>query len=452
MNSPFDVLNNRARWGVAVGDCLASLRELPAESVQCVVTSPPYYGLRDYGTGVWVGGDPACEHKRGRATNRVTEKTKIYNAAANVAHWQKCGRCGATRQDEQIGLEDTPEQYIGRLLEVFREVRRVLRQDGTCWINIGDSYANDTKGKGGADKSTMEGAANLEVMPQKGWRASGLKKKDRIGIPHMLAFALRADGWYWRDEIVWAKPNPMTKSVVDRTTDAHEFLFLFSKQPKYFFDRVAISKRSVRAGQVTGGGKKISAAAAVNQRPRSQHMDKLGAEPVPETRNKRSVWRISSRRYKGAHFATFPPALVEPCILAGTSARGCCQVCGKPWVRETRRTRRPTRPGNDSKVNRASANGDSPYHGQNGSVVGNRDPQRHVTVTETIGWNRQCDCTASEPVGCVVMDPFAGSGTALAVAVEHHRRAFGLELNPEYADLIAERMAKVQPVLISAGE
>ena len=256
---------------IIIGDCLDSLTMMQSGSVQCCVTSPPYFGLRDYG------------------------------------------------HPGQIGLEETPEQYISKLVEVFREVRRVLKNDGTLWLNIGDSYnANrsyqvpSTKGGPKHSDSQAVGGKGSKVH-------EGMKPKDLIGIPWMLAFALRADGWYLRQDIIWSKPNPMPESVTDRCTKSHEYVFLLSKSERYFFDHEAIKEPS--NGWPIGGAKKrgtteYAMTSGKKKTPQQDSHEKLGSDGV--TRNKRSVWIVSTKPYKGAHFATFPPDLITPCIKAGT--------------------------------------------------------------------------------------------------------------------------------------
>ena len=265
---------------VHVGDCLQSLRAMPDQSIHCCVTSPPYFGLRDYG------------------------------------------------MDGQIGLEDTPEAYVARLVEVFREVKRVLRDDGTLWLNIGDSYAGSGKGRN-ADGSHQEGGkqgTNKGTVVGKliKTEAPDCKQKDLIGIPWMLAFALRADGWYLRQDIIWHKPNPMPESVRDRCTKAHEYVFLLSKSERYFFDAEAIKEPAV--SEKPAGNKRHKYADAYAAGTSEEHRTKAGLLALQgvewQTRNRRSVWSVATRPYKGAHFATFPPALIEPCILAGCPEGG----------------------------------------------------------------------------------------------------------------------------------
>ena len=277
---------NEVNFKLLVGDCVESMKALPDQSINCCVTSPPYFGLRDYGV------------------------------------------------DGQIGLEKTPEEYVAKMVEVFREVRRVLRDDGTLWLNIGDSYA----GSGGAGNQYKPGGiAKTGTNAPSTWsaeyktkpvtqRLAGFKSKDLIGIPWMLAFALRSDGWYLRQEIIWHKPNPMPESVKDRCTKAHEQIFLLSKSPRYYFDSEAIKEDAV-GGQ---SGKAASFKREGSKREQTMPGQAYGTH-IPERedvayngekRNRRSVWSVATRPYKGAHFATFPPALIEPCILAGCPADG----------------------------------------------------------------------------------------------------------------------------------
>lgn len=252
------------------GDCIDKLKELPDESVNCVVTSPPYYGLRDYGTGEWVGGDPNCPHRR---TSKYSDKTitghaqeELQGNVGDAIYKTVCPLCGAVRVDRQIGLEETPEEYIERLVAVFHEVKRVLKDDGTLWLNIGDSYwGSGSRGYDFTGKMTeasqiqegSKGTINLSNIPKLVGNYEGIKNKDLIGIPWMLAFALRADGWYLRQDIIWHKPNPMPESVKDRCTKSHEYIFLLSKKPKYYFDYEAIQEEAVCKNDRRGGQGRI---------------------------------------------------------------------------------------------------------------------------------------------------------------------------------------------------
>ena len=301
------------------GNCIETLKTIPDESVDCCITSPPYYGLRDYGTGTWVGGNPNCPHKRlskfseNTATGHAQEE--LIGNVGDAIYKSVCPLCGAVREDKQIGLEETPEQYIENLVNVFREVKRILKPDGTLWVNIGDSYNGNKIGNTEVNKHKT---AVTDSFKKKLW--DGAKCKDLIGIPWLLAFALRSDGWYLRQDIIWHKPNPMPESVKDRCTKSHEYIFLLSKSPKYYFDYEAIQEEAIckddrRAGMghIDYDGK------------RGGNQTSLGQQSfvsISETRNKRDVWSVIPSHYKEAHFATFPEELVTPMILAGCPKDG----------------------------------------------------------------------------------------------------------------------------------
>lgn len=280
---------------ILVGDCVDQLKTLPDGCVDCCVTSPPYYGLRDYGTGKWIGGDPKCPHRRMSkySDNTITghHQPELAGNVGDAIYKTICPLCGAVREDQQIGLEETPEQYIQRLVDVFREVKRVLKDDGTLWVNIGDTYNGKTED-------------------------DDRKPKDLIGIPWMLAFALRSDGWYLRQDIIWAKTNPMPESVKDRCTKSHEYVFLLSKSQRYFFDNEAIKEPAKPDGTVRDRDH-----TKLNNTPGRTRMAGLKTNHYI-TKNKRDVWMISTKPFKGAHFATFPEDLVEPCILTGSRTDG----------------------------------------------------------------------------------------------------------------------------------
>jgi len=299
-------------------DVLNGLKTLPDEPVQMCVTSPPYWGLRDYGTGTWEGGDSECNHRVGGQVHDNKAPGAIVTGQRPGVNASRCKDCGAVRFDHQLGLEETPEKYIAEMVEVFREVRRVLKDDGTLWLNIGDSYWG---GKGQSNyafqdrrvSESLNGEQHNitcmgETRPQDG-RHPNIKPKDLVGIPWMLAFALRSDGWYLRQDIIWHKPNPMPESMRDRCTKAHEYLFLLSKSERYFYDGDAIKEKSNgcafgpmnRPGRLNEGGE------WVNSGSNSQ------------LRNRRSVWTVPTHPFPEAHFATFPQDLIKPCILAGSS-------------------------------------------------------------------------------------------------------------------------------------
>lgn len=306
---------------VMEGDCRSVLATLPERSIQCCVTSPPYYGLRDYGTSTWDGGNnSACDHAVSvwDGAKQTQGSPSGHAAKADRIDRQECAKCGARRIDRQIGLEKTPDEYVAELVAVFREVRRVLRDDGVLWLNLGDSYCSTAPGTLG-DKLNQRGIfAGVSDRRAEGSRKmrpetpAGMKPKDLIGVPWMVAFALRADGWYLRSEVIWAKPNPMPESVTDRPTKAHEQVFLLSKGPRYFYDIDAIREKPT--GRTDALGVINTGPDGVREKRRSELDGTIGA-------NARTIWTIATQPYSGAHFATMPPDLAERCIKAG-SAKG----------------------------------------------------------------------------------------------------------------------------------
>jgi DNA modification methylase len=301
-----------------VGDCRELLPRMAADGVrvQTVVTSPPYFNLRDYGTGRWEGGDPTCEHgvRRWEGDKQTQGAQSSHASKADRLARAEC-RCGALRVDSQIGLERTPAEYVAALVTVFRAVREVLAEDGTAWINLGDSYAMSTRGAGGmsARQRRNEGSK----LRDRHWRIpDSLKAKDLIGIPWRVAFALQEDGWYLRSDIIYEKVNPMPESVTDRPTKAHEYLFLLAKSERYYYDAESIKEPATH-----GGSSKGSALSMTGAPGQSKHAGIARDEPYV-SRNRRSVWSIASEPFDGAHFACFPRKLIEPCILAGAPAGG----------------------------------------------------------------------------------------------------------------------------------
>ena len=401
---------------IITGHVLEVLRAMPPESVHTVVTSPPYWGLRDYGIEpqVW-GGEASCEHAwgeellrggpagaQGSSSQRAGRSSAAIQgrSADRLGAW--CQRCGAWRGS--LGLEPTPQLFVEHLVEVFREVRRVLRSDGTVWLNLGDSYVSAPNGGHGYDTSTLtkpkDGSTRAGHMANppgltKGRTFGGLKPKDLVMVPARSALALQADGWWVRQDIIWSKPNPMPESVTDRCTKSHEYLFLLSKSERYYFDAEAIKEPSSegtheRRSKYKTGVKPVAGWATGS---RSHHViehnkqkntgRKLADEGygiknnksfdeamavMPSTRNKRSVWTVTTQPFKEAHFATFPPALIEPCILAGC------------------------------------------------------------------------------PKGGTVLDPFGGAGTTGLVADRHGRDAVLVELSPAYAKMAEERIRQDGPL------
>lgn len=381
-------------WEIREGDCLTSLRAMPAGSVQTCVTSPPYWGLRDYGHG------------------------------------------------DQLGMEETPDQFVANLVAVFAEVRRVLRDDGTLWVNLGDTYAGywgdkTAKAKGersSADTNGWTNGFNMNAKPSfhDAFDGAGIKPKDLCGIPWQVAFALRADGWYLRSEIIWAKPNPMPESVTDRPTKAHEQVFLLSKSPRYFYDADAV--REEWADERKGGSATMSL--AYSEQSGRNGDSGLGPAPNYSGRNKRTVWTVATQPFSGAHFATFPPKLIEPMVLAGSPPK-CCGECGAPWERVVERKPMVVEP---TKKRAEWQGADDHARTQVGGTM------TQAPESKTVGWQPTCDHN-DDTGSSVVLDPFSGSGTTGMVALRHDRSYIGLELNPEYAELSRNRIRDDAPLL-----
>ena len=306
---------------ILLGDVRQRLSEIPEGSVRTCVTSPPYFGLRDYGTASWEGGDGNCDHIQDESKTKQfgnpefneNRPSRKETKTKGFYYEKECEKCGAKRVDSQIGLEQSPNEYVEQLVQVFREVKRVLRDDGTLWLNLGDSYSGSGKGPSGNlgkthDERNME-EKHSAIVPD------GLKPKDLVGIPWRVAFALQADGWYLRQDIIWAKPNPMPESVTDRCTKSHEYLFLLSKSARYYFDNQAIKEPAVWAGDERNGEGRLT---YDGKRQGQKGEGQEAFVSISDTRNKRDVWTINTKPFKGAHFAVMPEALVEPCILAGS--------------------------------------------------------------------------------------------------------------------------------------
>jgi len=349
---------------IIVADVLTGLARLEDQSVHCVITSPPYWNQRDY------------------------------------------------QINGQIGLEPTPVEYVTKLVKVFREVWRVLRDDGTVWLNLGDSYA----GSGKAGKKI------------------NMKPKDLIGLPWRVAFALQADGWYLRSDIIWSKSNSKPESCVDRPTNAHEHVFLLAKRARYFYDNEAIKEpyaRKYQDGPGFGGF-------ANKKNSKYRIIDNQGNGPnakVGSGCNKRSVWSIPTVPFPKAHFATYPPGLVEPCIKAGTSERGVCPKCGNPWRRmvETNRSYTPVDPTTLKGEIRSSK---MKLYRSNSKETGEIEGQ---IETVTIGWQPSCSC-GLDPIPATVLDPFFGAGTTGLVTTKLRRNCIGVEISPKYAKMAKKRI------------
>lgn len=408
------------------GDCLERLADLPADSVQCCITSPPYYGLRDYGTAEIVTFQPDCQH------DWYTPQGPL--AVPGV---MLCRFCLGEKHDHQIGLEQTPEEYIEKLVQVFRQVRRVLRPDGTLWLNLGDSYTSGGRATHDPGRSTRHPA-----QPKGTTRPptpAGLKPKDLIGLPWMLAFALRADGWYLRSDIIWHKPTAMPESVADRPTTAHEHVFLLAKSEHYFYDAQAICEPASEQTHSRGNGLHPKLA-AVGSGIKSNASWAFAHRGRVATRNKRTVWTIASQPFSAAdygitnidHYATFPPKLVEPCLLAGSSPKAC-ECCGAPWERVLAPT---------GQLNRREA-AHMPLNTPTKTDSSGWAPTRIATDR----WRPTCNHENEGTGKCIVLDPFCGAGTVALVALQYGRHYLGIEINQDYIALAQRRIAQVQPVL-----
>jgi len=359
-------------WQVLLGDAREQLRELPDASANCVVTSPPYWGLRDYGTARWDGGDASCDHRKVTDPIAAVATSTLGGGKKSTGHQQEgfhreCGRCGAVRVDTQIGLESSVSGYVTALVSVFDECRRVLREDGCAFLNLGDAYAS-SPASGGEQSARMTGGAHQHTPRAKYVRPEGLKPKDLVGLPWTVAFALRNAGWWLRAGIVWHKPNGMPESVTDRVTTSHEFVFHLAKSARYWYDASAISEPSIYPDDNRKARASKSDYEDRAVRDGINTMNPLNARTY-ETRNARSVWTISPEPSSVPHFAMMPKALARKCILAGCPPDG------------------------------------------------------------------------------TVLDPFAGAGTTLVVALEEGRNAIGIELNPDYREIARQRCADVAPLL-----
>jgi len=391
---------------ILCGDAIEQLRTLPDESVHCVVTSPPYWGLRDYGA------------------------------------------------EGQLGLEATPEQYVENMVAVFREIRRVLRKDGTVWLNLGDSYATGAGSyrNPGSDVSPIEHGGKqaytkdyARAQPNR-MPIPGLKPKDLTGIPWRVAFALQADGWWLRSDIIWSKPNPMPESVTDRPTKAHEYIFLLSKSQTYYYDADAIREPLVTAVHAPGNRFDESKVAGPMDRGGKSQWERDMTETWgnPAGRNKRTVWEVATHPYPEAHFATYPEDLIRPCIQAGTSEYGCCADCGAPWERVTEKGLTD----HDAETDSAYEEGTTANRLARLRQAARARGGEYVNETRTTGWQRTCKCTTSRMNAALILDPFFGSGTTGYVAAVCGRDWLGIELNPAYVELAENRLLKVKARLL----
>jgi DNA modification methylase len=399
------------------GDVIKLARTLAPESVNAIITSPPYFGLRDYDLPPtdW----PEVSYAPMAGLPEVT-----------IPAMTCC-----------LGLEDSIEAYVGHMVLVFRELRRVLRDDGVGWLNLGDSYAqNGLPGlrRSGDHKRDCQCSGCTMPNLQK-TIPIGLKRKDLCGIPWRIAFAIQADGWFLRSDIIWAKKNCMPESCQDRPTKAHEYLFLLAKSERYYYDQEAIREPNIWPDHNRFGNKNAKARRVKeltgNMKPDApEYTDRIG-------RNKRTVWHLSSQPLKEAHFAVMPEALVEPCLLASCPAQVCVE-CGEPWVRVV--DREPYQQRGDYRKH----GGESGHNNPTGKTPGSNTrgmPYRSI-LKETFA--PTCNCNAPTRPG-VVLDPFFGSGTVGVVAKKHKRDWLGIELNPDYVNLARKRLDQTQPALFA---
>lgn len=451
---------------------------LPAKSVHVAVTSPPYFGLRAYDGDQSIewptveyspmpglppiriqGCEPGCRHEwvdgktirqsgggvesstLGRKSGGHGMSLESHVKSLERSHFTTtqgayCIHCGGWRGP--LGLEPDINAYIGHLILVLREMWRVLRDDGLLFLNLGDSYS----GSGGAHAPDHANPGLSKSAYRDGTSAQksvGLRPKNLMGVPWRFAFAAQADGWILRNDIIWAKPNPMPESVTDRCTKAHEYIFMLAKQEAYYFDAEAIKEEAINAGKMvrTNGNDGMDQGY-------DGHRTRDGLRRgvvVGSMRNKRSVWTVATSPFAGAHFACWPEKLVEPMIKAGSSQYGCCPKCGAPWERVVER-------GGGMDRDRTEDEGLPPE--MNGHGIRKLSGKKHAehkaaNPDVTTGWRPTCTCGCDDVVPCVVLDPFAGSGTTLRVALALGRKPVGVDISESYLDeLVPERTSNVQ--------
>jgi DNA modification methylase len=429
----------QAAFRIIQGDAATVLRTLPAESVHMCCCSPPYWGLRDY----LDENGKSCVGQLGLEKNH------------DCLGWATGSPCGAC--------------YICHMVEVFREVKRVLRFDGCCFINEGDSYSASAGQRKTTDIAGLKQQSNTASVNAPSRCANGLKPKDLCGMPWRLALSLQADGWYWRDVIVWDKPAPMPESVLDRCTKSWEPILMLAKSRRYYFDQEAIRETSSDTGRVNGREGRNEDPAARPPGSRARTLARI--DYTPYGRNKRNVWKIPPMPVSAAHFATYPLELPETCILAGTSERGVCPQCGAPWKRQVQRDFVPQEDVCDEQRPRGS-------HGQKSMPARNgwQGVPRGSVDVNTIGWRPTCHCIRDyaakigtgemqmnvanwealadsacdhfKPAPATVLDPFAGSGTTGLAALKHGRNFLGIELSAEYIAISRERAMERCPLLV----
>lgn len=451
---------------VLAGDAREQLRKIPDGTVHCMVTSPPFWGLRSYGDDevetVWQGEDD-CDHVWGpdlqgkrkdlkpeeerENTARLGTDEASGTAAAQGGNY--CQKCGGWRG--QLGLEPSPQQYVRNIREIFRGVHRVLREDGIAWLNIGDSYA----GGGGIrgvpddwDSISINDTDRHKYAEEKPNRdVEGLKDKDLVGIPWRVAFALQDDGWWLRSDVIWAKGisgkermgSCMPESVTDRPISAHEHIFLLAKSKHYHYDHIAVREElNSSVEEIKRAGESVRENHRYGEVAGRPLGDASFRDP-PSGGNPRDVLYLSTASYDEAHFAVFDESLPRFCIRAGTSTYGACVECGAPWERMVDNQRdeewsEENIPDDEDVPGPAETSFNQEtgtLHRDGGGVYGNH---------KTVGWEQTCDCETEKVQPCVVLDPFAGSGTTAIVAMQEGQKAVGIDVQPKYLDLMEDRI------------
>jgi DNA modification methylase len=490
---------NEIRNQVLCGNSLEILKEIPTESVHMCVTSPPYWTLRSYKTEPYIwGGDPNCNHQWGVEVDTPPKRKK----SENKIYGKHCTKCSAWRGE--LGSEPTPHLYISHLIEIFSEIKRILRNDGTVWVVIGDCYTPQSSHKGGTQYDKFKKTSNwIERSETKDTIPSWGKPKDLVGIPWRFAFAMQDSGWLLRNDIIWQKPNPLPSPSIDRCVSSHEHCFLFAKSFKntfwthrdksgtrkkpnpdyryydtltdtetetepphwkteiieetgtrrwkrynlwsghaYYFDHIAI-REPVTTTNITTDIKYGG-----TKYPGNCNNTYSGNDYIPTgMRNKRDVWKISTDSCRDSHFAVYPKKLIEPMIFAGTSENGVCSICGAPHTRVTRKTEP-----NEEWKKQCGADNSGNYRGesvkeyesakaQNASDVKRRILDGMLNV-ETIRWEPSCDCKNAGINRPIVLDPFYGAGTTGIVTNLYNRDYIGIEINRDFIEIAKNRLPR----------
>lgn len=467
-----EVLQGARSWHIEQSHVLDGLAMIPTGVVHCCVTSIPYWGLRSYGTPpvVWGGDNPDCRHEWG-ATERAYNANRlpgpngvVKNTASRSVTKQAgnfCSLCGAWRGE--LGLEPDPALFVEHIVEIFREVKRVLHPSGVLFLNIGDSYVAGSTGRQDITKRNGQYAPKTQAIIAKGgrYRVDNMRKdtgrhfgalppKSLMMMPARVAIALQEDGWLLRSEITWCKRAPMPESCQDRPTSATEKIYLFAKQGKYFYDADAVRIKTgnetsweqyLTEGQGEWGGNFVGGV---------QTTHRTGAgKPVfthPNGRNMWNYWLLSPEPFPAAHFATFPTEIPRRAILAGSSERGVCPKCLSPWRREVEREQAPRPTSGPTRGGFGLKRADAPGAGVSADSIFRTNI---VTTSITTGWRPTCkhqEAYDFDPLPSLVLDPFAGSGTTLLVANRLGRRAIGFDLQPDYVAMARERITNDAPL------